>query len=127
MITIYDEQTKWLLAGDTLYPGYIYIKHWKDYQTSISRFLEFSKTHQIHAILGSHIEMTLKAGEHYTIGTMFRPNESALALKSHNLVKLNSALQESKKHNKIISDNFIIVPLSTFQKVIGSILKWFFN
>jgi hypothetical protein len=31
-ISIYDHQTKWLMTGDTLYPGYIYVKDWQAYR-----------------------------------------------------------------------------------------------
>ncbi|WP_086934235.1 MBL fold metallo-hydrolase [Agarilytica rhodophyticola] len=124
-ISLYDEHTKWLLTGDTLYPGYIYIKNWKDYRASINRLSEFSKTHEVSYILGSHIEMKTKAGEYYPIGTTFQPDEAPLALPPYSLTVLNTALQEANKPKKIILDNFIIAPLSTFQKVIGSILKWF--
>lgn len=39
-ITIYDPQTKWLLTGDTLYPGYIYVKYWDEYKSSIGRLTD---------------------------------------------------------------------------------------
>ena len=54
-ISVYDPHTKWLLTGDTFYPGYIYVKNWGEYKRSISRLVSLSKAHDVSAVLGSHI------------------------------------------------------------------------
>ena len=59
--------TKWLLTGDTFYPGYLYVKDWNEYKNSIARLVSFSNTHEIDAILGAHVEMKNKAGEYYEL------------------------------------------------------------
>jgi hydroxyacylglutathione hydrolase len=124
-IAIYDSQTKWLLTGDTLYPGYIYVKNWNAYKKSIARLVSFSKAHKISAILGSHIEMTKKAGEYYPIGTEYQPNEASLTLISEDLRGLHSELKNLDKPKIIVFDDFIVAPMSAFQKIISRVAKWF--
>ena len=124
-IIIYDPQTKWLLTGDTVYPGYIYIKDWEDYKRSIARLVSFSASHDVSAILGAHIEMTREPGEYYPIGTTFQPNEAALDLKLEDLLKLNTALQESDEEKELVFDKFIVAPMSGLQKAISNIARWF--
>lgn len=123
-ISIYDPHTKWLLTGDTVYPGYIYVKNWHEYKRSISRLVSFSKTHDVSVVLGSHIEMTVNAGEHYSIGTIFQPNEASLTLMPETLVSLNSALEKSDKAQKTELDELIVVPMNIFQKAISNIARW---
>lgn len=123
-ITIYDSQTKWMLTGDTLYPGYIYVKNWRDYKNSIAAMVLFSKTHEISAVLGSHIEMTSQAGEYYPIGTTYQPNEAALTLTLENLTALHSELQKLERPKKVIFNNFIVAPMSFFQKALSNLVRW---
>ncbi len=123
-ISIYDPHTEWLLTGDTLYPGYIYVKNWDEYKKSIARLVFLSKEHSISAVLGAHIEMTDNAGEHYPIGTIFQPNEAALTLTPADLVALNSALEKSDKADEIVLDELIIVPMNAFQKAISNVARW---
>lgn len=124
-ISVYDSQTKWLLTGDTFYPGYIYVKSWGDYKNSIARLAEFTNKHNVSAILGSHIEMTNKAGEYYEIGTLYQPNESSLLLTPHDLMSLNEKLQQTSNPQKIAMDSLIVEPLGFLPKLISSIAKWF--
>jgi len=125
-ISVYDPQTKWLLTGDTFYPGYIYVKNWDEYKKSIARLNLFSNTHEVSAVLGAHIEMTDEPGEYYPIGTIYQPNEAPLALMPNHLAALNSALEKSDKPQKLSSDEFIVAPMSTFQKAISKIARWIF-
>ena len=122
-ITIYDPQTKWLLTGDTLYPGYIYVKNWEDYKNSIARLVRFSESNEVVALLGSHIEMTREPGRHYPIGTTFQPNEAALDLAPDSLRELNAKLFESKEE-ELIFDEFIVAPMNFFQKTLSDIARW---
>ncbi|MFC4360714.1 MBL fold metallo-hydrolase [Simiduia curdlanivorans] len=123
-ITIYDHQTQWLLTGDTLYPGYIYVKDWKDYRASINRLANFSKQHPISALLGAHIEMMDQAGTYYPIGTSYQPEEARLELSTAHLLELNERLKTAAKAQEIQFDNFIIKPMSGFQKALSRLVGW---
>ncbi|ABG40018.1 beta-lactamase-like protein [Paraglaciecola sp. T6c] len=124
-ITVYDHQNKWLLTGDTLYPGIIYIKNWDEYKLSIDRLNKFSKSHKINAILGAHIEMAANPGEFYQMGSTYQPNEAQLDLATPHLHKLNAALQRSSKAEKIDFDEFKIQPMGLLQKSISNVVRWF--
>ena len=123
-ITVYDPHTRWLLTGDTLYPGYIYVKHWAAYSNSIARLAAFSETHEVSAVLGTHIEMTKREGEYYPIGTIYQPDEAPLPLGPDTLVSLNSALEESDKAEEIASGELIVAPMNAFQKTLSNIVRW---
>jgi len=124
-ISVYDTQTKWLITGDTFYPGYIYVKDWNDYKNSIARLLSFTNNHPISAILGAHIEMTNSAGEYYEIGTVYQPEESSLPLMPEDLAALNKELSQADQPSKISLDKFIVEPLGALPKLISNIVSWF--
>ena len=123
-ITIYDPQTKWLLTGDTLYPGYIYVKNWEAYKRSIMRLVLFSRSNDVTAILGSHIEMTSEPGKYYPIGTTFQPEEVVLDLAPDSLRKLSSRLQEPYDGKELVFDGFIVKPMNIFQRTLSNIARW---
>ncbi len=124
-IAIYDSKTRWLLTGDTLYPGYIYVKHWGDYRASVARMLDFAQRQSVSAILGTHIEMTREPGEFYPIGTLYQPNEASLVLTVDDLTQLHQTLEKGGKPKELTFDKFVVAPLSGLQKAIGGILGWF--
>lgn len=117
-ISIYDRRTRWLLTGDSLYPGSIRVKSWVDYKNSIDRLFEFSRLNPVSHILGAHIEMNRKTNKLYKIGTIYQPNETPLALDASHLEALNTKLKTVKKPKKIVFDSFVIAPLSRFEKLI---------
>lgn len=123
-ISVYDPQTKWLLSGDSFYPGYLVIKHWKDYRNSIARLISFSERHEISAVLGAHIEMTQSSGKYYPIGTIYQPNEAPLALSLEDLSSLNSALKDQEQPKKIIFDRYVVAPMTTTQKIFSNVVRW---
>jgi len=123
-IAIYDPRTKWLLTGDTLYPGYIYIKNWQDYKNSIARLASFAGSNDVSAILGAHIEMTTEPGEYYPIGTTYQPHEAALDLETDDLLKLNAALQASDEEKELVFDEFVVAPMGPLQKMISNLARW---
>lgn len=73
-IAIYDHQTKWLLTGDTFYPGLIRVKNWGEFKASIARLVEFSDANPVSLVLGSHIEMNTLTKDIYKIGSTYQPN-----------------------------------------------------
>jgi glyoxylase-like metal-dependent hydrolase (beta-lactamase superfamily II) len=92
-ISFYDTDTHWLLTGDTIYPGRLYIRQWEEYKNTIERLVLFSQTHQISGILGAHIEMSTKTNEDYAMGANYHLNETSLVLKLSDLQKLNFKLK----------------------------------
>lgn len=121
-IAIYDNKTKWLMTGDTLYPGYIYVKDWDSYRNSIDKLTLFASHNEITAIMGSHIEMKDQPASYYPIGSTYQPNEAQLDLSVQSLHRLNSKLND--KSTEIIFDHFIIKPMNIFQKTLSNIVRW---
>jgi hydroxyacylglutathione hydrolase len=110
-IAVYDPQTRWLLTGDTIYPGRLYVRDGEAFRSSIARLHAFAKDHPISFIMGNHIEMTKTKGVDYPTGTLYQPNEHQLPLGLSALEELYRASE--RMGNKVvyeIHDKFIIVP-----------------
>ncbi|MDA8621320.1 amidohydrolase family protein [Psychrosphaera sp.] len=123
-ITIYDPKNKWLLTGDTFYPGAIFVKDWKDYKNSIARLVSFIQTNEVSFILGTHIEMTNTAGKYYSIGTTYQPEETSLVLVPKDLLTLNDVLKKSSGERTIVLDRLVVEPMGLLQKTISNIARW---
>lgn len=123
-ISIYDPQTKWLLTGDTFYPGAIYVKDWSEYKNSIARLASFTNSNEVSLVLGAHIEMTNKASEYYSIGTTYQPDEASLALMPKDLSVLHSALGKSVETKTIVLEKLVVEPMGLLQINISNIARW---
>ncbi|MDG2393766.1 MAG: MBL fold metallo-hydrolase [Thalassotalea sp.] len=124
-ITIYDQQTKWLMTGDTLYPGYVYVKDWQAYRQSIARLAKFANTNEVTAIMGTHIESKNESMSLYPVGTTYQPNEAKLDLNVQYLHQLNAKLKAMDEPKEIKFDKFMIKPLSVFQQMLSTVAGWF--
>lgn len=122
-ITVYDPQTKWLLTGDTLYPGYVYVKNWEVYKNSIARLAHFSEANGVTAVMGGHIEMTTEPREYYPIGTTFQPEEAALYLAPETLRALSDQLQKSEGEKELVFDTFIIKKMNFIQRAVSNLAR----
>jgi hydroxyacylglutathione hydrolase len=119
-VAVYDPQTKWLLTGDTVYPGHLYVKDWTLFQTTIARLVAFSKSTDVSAVMGSHIEMTRTPGRAYPPGSTYQPDEMGLALSLEDLVSLDRTLQErGPEPRQIVMDKFIVQPIGPIAKFLG--------
>lgn len=124
-IAVYDSRTGWLLTGDNLYPGRLYVKNWSAFRSSIGRLVEFSKTRRISAVLGTHIEMS-STGRLFDAGSTYQPNEANLALAVEDLWKLDQVLRHAGDEPKeITTAKFVVVPIAPFWRMVDTILSWF--
>lgn len=121
-IAVYDDQTQWLLTGDTLYPGSIRVKNWGAFKSSIDRLMIFSQSNPVSLILGSHIETNSETKKPYRIGATYQPKEPPLALMPSHLKLLNDKLRTTKKAKKLKFDSFVISPLSAFEKLLSKVM-----
>lgn len=119
-ISLYDHQTQWLMTGDTLYPGYIYIKNWQAYRNSINKLALFVSNNEVSAIMGAHIEKKNQPASFYSVGSTYQPNEAKLELGVQSLHILNTKLKTMDKPKEITFDDFIIKPMSRFQKMLSN-------
>lgn len=123
-IAVHDPRTGWLLTGDTLYPGRLYVKNWNEYRATIARLEAFSSTRAVSAVLGTHIEMSA-AGTLFPAGSSFQPREASLVLGGEDLSTLHKALQKAGETPQDINlGKFVVAPISGLQRFVGSVLKW---
>jgi glyoxylase-like metal-dependent hydrolase (beta-lactamase superfamily II) len=123
-ITLYDSQTRWLLTGDTVYPGVIYVKDWQAYRESISRLASFAQSHELAAVLGAHIEMTDKAGEYYPVGTVYQPHEAPLPLSPEVLQTLDKALAKANGKETVPLDELVVQPMNALQRTLSNVARF---
>jgi len=91
-LALYDRNTGILFAGDSLYPGRLYIQDFAAFQASTERLIHFTEGKPIAHILGNHIEQTSTPFLDYPVGTMYQPEEHELALSRGSLLELEDAL-----------------------------------
>jgi glyoxylase-like metal-dependent hydrolase (beta-lactamase superfamily II) len=91
-LAFYDHNTGVLLAGDTLYPGRLYVKDFPAFQASVERLIKFTEGKPVAQILGNHIEQSSTPFLDYPVGTMYQPNEHELQLSRGSLLELDDAL-----------------------------------
>lgn len=124
-VAVYDSQTQWLLTGDTFYPGRLYVRKWNEYKTSIQKLVDFTSTHPVSALMGTHIEISNTPGDIFDFGLDYQPNEAGLPLTTDDLNTLNIALIEiGDKPQERTLDKFMISPIGRAQGFIGTVLGW---
>lgn len=118
-IALYDRRTQILLTGDTLYPGRLYILgaqsqgQWPIYQASIQRLVEFTATHPVAHVLGTHIEMSNVPGEQQAFRSTHHPDEHPLQLRREDLLELHRALIELGGKPQVEEhEHFVIFPMN---------------
>ena len=91
-VAFYDRNTGILLAGDSMYPGRLYVSDFPSFQAGTERLIQFTEGKPVAHILGNHIEQTSTPFLDYPVGTMYQPNEHELALPRGSLLELEDAL-----------------------------------
>ncbi len=125
-VAIYDPHTKWLLTGDSVYPGIISVLDWDEYRASIDRLVEFSSTREVLAVLGSHIEMSRTPGVPYERGSTFQPNEASLLLPVVELSDLKRHLDKAgSTRQELTSGSIIVRPVPWPVRALIRVLKLF--
>jgi hydroxyacylglutathione hydrolase len=90
-ITVYDPATGFLLTGDTVCPGRIYVKDMPTLLASLDRMTEFATAHPVSHVLGCHIEMTRRPGRDYPLGCLYQPDEPPLQMTVTQLAAMRDA------------------------------------
>jgi hydroxyacylglutathione hydrolase len=79
-IAVFDPATGFLLTGDTVYPGRLYVNDMPAFVDSLERLVHFCDTHPVSHVMGCHIEMTATPGRDYPVGTRYQPDEPSLQM-----------------------------------------------
>jgi hydroxyacylglutathione hydrolase len=90
-ITVYDPPTGFLLTGDTVYPGRLYVKDMPAFVASLDRMAEFAAAHPVSHVLGCHIEMTRRPNRDYPLGCLYQPHEPPLQMTVAQLAAVREA------------------------------------
>jgi glyoxylase-like metal-dependent hydrolase (beta-lactamase superfamily II) len=111
-VALYDHDTGWLMTGDTLYPGRLYIDDFPTYVTSINRLVDHTADLEVCQVMGTHIEMTNTPGQDFAFGATMHPDEHPLALTRDHLVELRDAVMAMGGSPVVEAhDDFIVYPL----------------
>jgi glyoxylase-like metal-dependent hydrolase (beta-lactamase superfamily II) len=110
-VAVYDSETQWLLTGDSLYPGRLYVKEWKTFRASIKRLRQFAQSNPILALMGTHIEMSNTPKQDYKMGSTYQPAEAELPMSPRDLSLLNDIMQGRMEPSRVVTERFIVYPL----------------
>ncbi|WP_327003020.1 MBL fold metallo-hydrolase [Dactylosporangium sp. NBC_01737] len=90
-VTYYDPYTGFLLTGDTVYPGRLYVEDLAAYRVSIERMIAFADSHPVTHVMGCHIEMSTEPGVDYPVRTTYQPDEPPLQMTVEQLRQVGAA------------------------------------
>ena len=90
-IALYDRWTGFLLTGDTVIPGRLYVQDFPAFQESLHRLVALTESRPVTYVMGCHIEMTSRPGRDYPIGVSYQPDEPPLRLTVSQLTAIRDA------------------------------------
>jgi hydroxyacylglutathione hydrolase len=79
-IAVYDSWSGFLLTGDTVYPGRLYVEDMPAFVASLDRLVDLAASRDVRHVMGCHIEMTTTPGRDYPLGSTYQPDEPPLQL-----------------------------------------------
>jgi len=90
-IAVYDPWTGFLLTGDTVYPGRLYVNDMAAFTDSLDRLVAFANARAVTHVMGGHVEMTDRAGHDYPMWANYQPDEVPLPMSPSALPKVAAA------------------------------------
>jgi hydroxyacylglutathione hydrolase len=110
-LAYYDRQTGILDAGDSLYPGRLYVHDFPAFVASTERMVRFTEGKIVTHIVGCHIEQSRTPYLDYKVGTKYQPDEHSLDMGRGQLLELNDALAHMKTPLRMAFRDFTIWPM----------------
>jgi hydroxyacylglutathione hydrolase len=108
-VSFYDPFTRFLLTGDTVYPGRLYVRDWPAFVATIDRLVSFAQTHPVSHLLGCHIEMSTTPGVDYPVRTVYQPDEPPLEMSVEQLREIRRAVDEiGDRPGRYVYPDFVI-------------------
>ena len=111
-LAYYDPVSQFVVTGDTLYPGRLYVRNWSAYRASIARLNAWIQEKSVSYVLGTHIEMTADANVDYPIRTTYQPDERSLPLAPSDILKLHETLMSLEEPERTYLGSFVIWPVN---------------
>jgi len=109
-LAYYDRQTGILDAGDSLYPGRLYVADFPAFVASTERMVRFTEGKIVTHIVGCHIEQSRTPYLDYKVGTKYQPDEHSLDMGRGELLELSGALAHMKTPARMAFRDFTIWP-----------------
>lgn len=108
-IAVYDPVSQFLLTGDTVYPGRLYVRDSGAFEDSLKRLAAFVEEVSVRFVMGCHIEMTRTPGRDYPIGALYQPREAPLPLGPDDVKRVAAAARDTVNRPGVYrQDRFII-------------------
>lgn len=108
-ITLYDPWSGFLLTGDTVYPGRLYVEDFPLFLDSMDRMVTFAESRAVTHVLGCHVEMTDQPGRDYPVGATYQPHERAPEMTVGQLTAIRDAAAAVAGERGVhVFDDFII-------------------
>ena len=105
-----------LLTGDTVYPGRLYVQDMAAFIDSIDRMLWLAESRGVRHVMGAHIEMSRTPGQDYPPGTTYQPQEPPLEMTTDQLCAVREAAASVADSPGVhLFDDFAIVNGSSGQ------------
>lgn len=90
-IAIFDAWTGFLLTGDTVYRGRLYVEDIAAFTASLESLVAIAASRPVKYVLGCHIEMRRRPGRDYPIGVKYQPDEPVLQMTPAQLTAVRDA------------------------------------
>jgi hydroxyacylglutathione hydrolase len=91
-VTIYDPWTGFLLTGDTVLPGRLYVDDHAIFLASMDRLVELVRSRPVTHVLGCHIELTREPGRDFPLGATYQPGERPLQMDVDQITVIRDAV-----------------------------------
>ncbi|HKE63412.1 MAG TPA: MBL fold metallo-hydrolase [Micromonosporaceae bacterium] len=108
-IAVYDPWTGFLVTGDSVYPGRLYVRDMPAYVDSMQRLVALAANRQVTHVMGCHIEMTRTARHDYHTGCRYQPHEPPLQMTVGQLAAVrDAAAARAGRRGVHVSDDFVL-------------------
>lgn len=109
-IAVHDPWSGFLLTGDTVYPGRLYVCDFPAFTASLDSLIELAQSRAVTHVMGSHIEMSRTPGRDYPMGATHQPDEPPLQITPDQLQAVrDAAASVANQPGSHAFDDFAIV------------------
>jgi hydroxyacylglutathione hydrolase len=123
-IAVYDPWSGFLLTGDTVLPGRLYVRDFAAFTASLDRLVGLADSRPVRHVMGCHIEMTRTPGRDYPIGCRYQPDEPPLQMTVGQLTAVrDAAATVADKPGAHPFDDFIIYNGPCALATVGSLAR----
>ena len=119
-IAVYDHWSGFLVTGDTVYPGRLYVRDYPAFVASMDRLVAFARSRRVTHVMGCHVEMTSTPRRDYPLGTTWQPDEAPLPMTVEQLIDVrDAAAVAAGRPGRHVFDDFIIFHLPSRTAMLG--------